>query len=273
MKITQAFGKAVRTVSAQKGGALKLLAAEGATTLMCLAPLLFLAQQGPLKYLAALSPVLWLLVKVPARMNAAAVMQEAAEGGSIFSLRFADPGLYRKKVLYGLTRLGLLAIWSVPLIAGLIYAWMQYAVTSDGLVVLNMVYEFGGNDMKTGAIYVLLIYAAMVLLVLLGAGFHSGDQHALVLERKGLLKGKRLKILWFRICSLVFLLPMIGAAIITVLRYVPLLNDLSGVMTGDVPKPSTQTSLVILGIGAVLTVPFLPMRSMATAVYVNGLKA
>ena len=272
MKITQAIRKAFQTVSAQKGGTLKFLAAEGALTLMCLAPLLFLTQQGPVKYLAALSAPMWLLVKVPARVNAAAAMQDAAAGGAIFSLRLADPDRYGKKVLYGLTRIGLLLIWSAPLTAALLYAWEQYAVTEDGLTVLNMVYEFGGHDMKTGAVYVLLIYAALVLLAFLGAGFHSGDRHALVLEQKGLLKGKRLKVLGCRICSLVFLLPLIIAAIVTALRYAPLLNDLSGVMTGDVAKPSTRTSLIILGIGAALTVPLIPFRAMTTAVYAAGLK-
>ena len=272
MKITQAIRKAVQAVSAQKGGTLKFLAAEGSLTLMCLAPLLFLTQQGPVKYLAALSALMWLLVKVPARVNAAAAMQDAAAGGRIFSLRLADPDRYWKKVLYGLTRLGLLAVWSAPLIAALLYAWEQYAVTEDGLTVLNMIYEFGGKDMKTGAVYVLLIYAALVLLMLLGAGFHSGDRHALALREKSLLKGKRLKVLRCRICSLVFLLPLMIAAVVTALRYAPLLNDLSGVMTGDVEKPSTQTSLIILGIGGLLTVPLIPLRSMTTAAFAAGLK-
>ena len=272
MKITRAFRKAFQTVSAQKGGTLKFLAAEGALTLMCLAPLLFLTQRGPLKYLSALSALLWLLVKIPARVNSAAAMQDAVAGGWLFTLRLADPDRYLKKVLYGLTRLGMLVIWSAPLIAALLYAWEQYAGTEDGLTVLNMVYEFGGRDTKTGAVYVLLIFAALVLLALLGAGFHSGDRHALALEQKGLLKRKRLKVLRCRICSLAFLLPLIIAVIVTALRYAPLLNDLSGVMTGDVPKPSTQTSLIILGIGGLLTVPLIPLRSMVTAAFVAGLK-
>ena len=272
MTISQAFRDAKRTVTAQKAETLKLLAAEGATTLICLAPLLFLTEKGPLKYLAALSAVLWLLLKVPARLNAAAAMQDGLGNGKIFSLRLADPGNYLKKAGYGLGRLALLALWSSPLIAALIFAWDKYSGDTDGLTVMNMIYDFGGKDMKTGVIYLLLILAVLLMLAALGAGFHSGDRHAWVLEEKGLLKGKRPKVLLCRICSLVFLLPMMIAAVLVFLRYAPLLNDVSGVISGDVAKPSTGTTLLIAGIGGALNLPLLPLRSMVTAAYVNGLR-
>ena len=272
MKISQAFRNAFRTVSAQKGETLKFLAAEGALVLMCLAPLLFLTEKGPLKVLAALAVPLWLLVMVPARLNAAAAMQDSLGEGKIFSLRLADPGCYWKKVLYGLGRLGLLALWAVPLAAALLFAWDKYSGATDGLTVMNEIYDFGGQDMKTGVIYLLLILLALVLLAAVGAGFHSGDRHARALGQKGLLKGKRPGVLLCRICSLVFLLPLLIAAGAAAARYVPLLNDVGGVVSGDVPKPSTRTTLVILGIGAALTVPLVPLRSMVTAAYVSGLK-
>ena len=117
-----------------------------------------------------------------------------------------------------------------------------------------------------------VLFLALVLLFALGAGFHSGDRHAFVLDQKGLLKGKRPKVLVCRICSLIFLLPLMIAVVMVVFRYAPLLNDVSGVISGDVPRPSSRTTLIILGIGAVLTLPLLPLRSMVTAAYVNGLK-
>lgn len=274
MKITQAFREAARKVKEQKGDALKFLAFEGALTLMCLAPLLFLTQKGPLKYLAALAAPMWLLIKVPARINAAAAMQDSLGGGRLFSLRLGDPGDYGKKVLYGLRRLGLLLLWSAPLIAALTYAWMQYAGVgnTDGLTVMQKIYNFGGQDTKTGAIYLLLILAALVLLAMAGFGFHSGDRHAYALGERGLLKGKRPKALLCRICSLVYLLPILIAFVIVLFRYAPLLNDISGVLQGDVPRPSTKVTLIILGIGAVLTLPLVPFRSMTGAAFVRGLR-
>ena len=274
MKISQAFRDAARTVKEQKGETLKFLALETAMTLMCLAPLLFLTQKGPLKYLAALALPLWLLVKVPARVNAAAAMQDSLGEGKIFSLRLADPGNYGRKVAYGLGRLGMLLLWGAPLIAALVYAWMQYVGVgnTDGLTVMQKIYEFGGKDTKTGMIYVLLILAALAVLALLGAGFHSGDRHAWVLDEKGLMKRKRPKTLLCRICSLVYLLPLIIAFVIVAFRYAPLLNDISGVLQGDVPKPNTKVTLAILGIGAALTLPLIPLRAMTTAAYVKGLR-
>ena len=47
---------------------------------------------------------------------------------------------------------------------------------------------------------------------------------------------------------------------------------ISGVMSGDVPRPSLQETGIILGIGAALTLPMLPLRSMVTAAYVSGLR-
>ena len=266
--ISKAFATAFRTVSAQKKETVKFLLAEAALTAMCLAPLLFLTEEGPVKYLAALALPLWLGVKVPARLNAAAAMQDALGEGRVFSLRLADPGGYVRKVLYGLKRVALLVLWGSPLIAALLYAWEQYSGKTDGLTVMDMIYTFGGEDMKTGIIYLLWIFAGLVLLLALGAGFHSGDRHAFALEKRGLGR-KRFGILLCRICSLVFLAPLIAAVIITVMRYIPLLNDVSGVLSGDVPRPSTRTTLLILGIGAALTLPLLPLRSMVTAAYVR----
>lgn len=270
MKVSQAFGNAFRTVSGQKRETLKFLVTEAALTGMCLAPLLFLTESGPLKYLAALAAPLWLLVKIPARLNAAAAMQDSLGTGKIFSLRLAEPEHYGKKVLYALSRLGLLLLWSLPLIAALLYAWDKYSGQTDGLTVLNMIYDFGGQDMKTGMIYLLLILAGLMVLAALGAGFHSGDRHGFVLQRP--LKWKRFGVLRCRICSLVLLLPLIVACILVAARYAPLLNDISGVVAGDVPRPSSRETLIILGIGAVLTLPLLPLRSMVTAAYVSGIE-
>ena len=266
MKISRAFKKALQTVAGQKGETLKFLAVESALTLMCLAPLLFLTERAPLRYLALLVLPMWLLVKVPARLNSAAAMQDSLAGGRVFSLRLADPGNYLRKIVYGLKRLGLLFLWSAPLTAALVYAWDKYAGDTDGLTVMQMIYDFGGQDMKTGVIYLLLVFAA------LGLGFHSGDRHAWVLGGKRLLRGKRPKALLCRICSLVCLLPLVIAFVIAGMRYAPLLNDVSGVMSGDAVLPSTGPSLVILGIGGLLTLPLVPLRSMITAAFVEGLR-
>ena len=270
--IQRAFRTAFGTTRAQKTETAKFLLTELALTLMCLAPLLFLTAEAPVKYLAVLALPLWLLVKNPARLNAAAAMQDSFGGGKVFSLRLADPGNYWKKVLYGVRHLIYQVIWSIPVIAATIYAWDQYSGDTDGLTVMQSIYEFGGKDTKTGILYLTAIFLALMVIAALGAGFHSGDRHAWVLEDPQRLKGNRPYVLVCRICTLVFLLPLFIAVGLVVLRYIPMLNDVSDVMTGDAAMPSTRTSLLILGIGAVLTIPLIPLRSMVTAAFVHGLK-
>ena len=74
------------------------------------------------------------------------------------------------------------------------------------------------------------------------------------------------------VLSLLFLLPLFAALGVLAARYAPMLNNLSSVVTGNVEMPSTRTSLIILAAGAALTIPLLPLRSMVTAAFVNGLK-
>ena len=273
MSISRAFGTAYKTVTAQKSETLRFLLTELALTLMCLAPLLFLTAEKPLSYLALLSVPLWLLVKNPARLNAAAAMQDSLGEGKIFSLRLADPGNYTGKVLYGIRHLVLQILWSAPAIAAAVYAWDQYTGDTDGLTVMQWVYEFGGKDTKTGLFYLLAIFAGLLLIAALGAGFHSGDRHAWVLEDRKVLKGAmRWYVLLCRLCTLVYLLPLIAAVLIAAWRYVPLLNDANSLLAGDVTMPSSRTTLLIVGIGAALSLPLIPLRSMVMATFVRGLK-
>ena len=61
------------------------------------------------------------------------------------------------------------------------------------------------------------------------------------------------------------------AAVILVFRYLPALQDLNGIMAGTSRLPATKDSLIIAGVCTVLTIPLLPLRSLITAAFVNGL--
>ncbi len=272
MKISDAFRNAMKTAAGNMGETVRFLVTEGCMTLICLSPLLLLSEKGPLKYLAALSALLWICIMLPARVNAARAMQDSQEGGHLFSRQLADFTDYGRKLGYGLKKTLILLIWGAPLIAALIYAWDQFAGSTDGLTVMQNIHRFGGKDLKTGMIYLLLILLGLILLFAAGIAFHSGDRHVFVLERKGLLKGHRGKMVLCWCCSLVFLAPLFIAVVIVLFRYAPLLDDVSGVLQGTAKKPSTRTTLVILAVGAALTVPLLPLRSLVPGAYVNGLK-
>ena len=87
-----------------------------------------------------------------------------------------------------------------------------------------------------------------------------------------MLRGHHGKIVLSWICSLITLLPLIAAIIAVIMRYLPALQELNGVVMNTVSLPSTRVSLIILAVGAVLTIPLLPLRSLIPAAFVNGLE-
>ena len=271
MKISAAFREAFRVYFGNLGVTLKFLVVELCMTLAALVPLLFVTADGPLKWLALLCVPFWLLLMPWARVNAAGGMQEALNGGSLFSMRLADPTAYGKKTAFGLKRCVMLLLWAAPLIACVVIARLQMSGETDGFTVLRTIKKFGGGDLMTGMLYLALILIASILLFAFGCAFHSGDRHAFVRENPKLLKGHHGKIVLAWLCALVSIVPMLAAAALLVLRYMPVLSDPSGFVAGKVDLPPTRTSLIIAGIGGLLTIPFLPLRSLITAAYVDGL--
>lgn len=270
MKISAAWKDALRVYKASFGDTLKFLLVELCITLAAFVPLLFLIEDG-LKYLALLAIPLYLLLILWARVNAAAAMKDAFGEGRLFSYRLAEPGNYGKKLAFGLKQGLKLLIWAVPLIACLIIAKNHISGELDGFTVMRMIKEFGGGDLMTGILYLLLILIAALLLLAVGCAFHSGDRHAFVRDDPKLVKGHHGKVILSWLCSLATLLPLIIAIIAVVFRYAPVLEDLNAIVTKQKSLPSTKVTVIILAAGALLTLPLLPLRSLIPAAYVNGL--
>ena len=74
------------------------------------------------------------------------------------------------------------------------------------------------------------------------------------------------------LASLLSILPLLIAVIAVILRYLPVLSDLNGLLMKTAELPSTKGTLMIAAAGAVLTLPLLPLRSLIHAAYVEGLK-
>ena len=119
----------------------------------------------------------------------------------------------------------------------------------------------------------LAVLLGALLLLILGCAFHSGARHARAQGDKGLVRGHHGKIILCWLASLIGVLPMILSILWTAARYLPVIQNLNGLLMGTVSMPSTRNTLIILGAGAVLTVPLLPLRSLIPAAYVEGLKA
>ena len=271
MKMSTAFRKGSEAYGSRLGATLKFGIVELCLHLITLAPLLLWAEPS-LRLLMLFCLPLFVFLLLPARVNSAAAMQDALAGGSLFSLRLADPEGYGKKVVFGLSRCGLVALWAAPLIASLLIAKAHISGEMDGFTLMRMIKAFGGDDLVRGFIYLGLIFAGTLVLWAVGCGRHCGDRHAWVLGDMKRLKGQRGKMLWCWFCSLIILLPLLVALLVLIIRYAPVFADLNGLLFETVELPNTKISLVILAVGGVLTLPLVPLRSLVIGAYVSGLK-
>ena len=271
MKIGQAFREAFKVYPGRSSDGLRFLTVEFCMTAACCVPLLFLALKGA-EWLALLCIPCYVLVMFWARVNAAAAMQDALGGGRLFSKRLVDGEGYGKKLAYGLSRAFYLILWGAPLIAGAIYARDQISGDTDALTVLRAIKAFGGGKLMQGGLYLLYIAIGMIVLFCFGLAWHSGDRHAYVLGDRKLMKGHRWGAVGCWICSLVTILPVLVSIGILAFRYAPMMSALDELIMGTATLPDTKTSIIIFAIGAALTVPLMPLRSLITAAWVRGLK-
>ncbi len=272
MSISKAIGKAWRAYTASFGATLRFLAVEGCLTLICLAPLLSLTD-------AALAPaawaalVLWVFLMLPARMNAAQAMRDAFRGGSLGGRALGSLAGYGGKLVFALKRVGFLLLWSAPLIALAILFRIHFAGEVDSFTVLRMVKnDLGGGDQLTGLLVVAAALVAALLILMFGCAFHSGARHAFAQGDPRLVRRRHGKVLGAWFASLLAILPMLIAVVCVVFRYLPAVSDLNGLLMGTSDLPDTRGTLLILGAGAVLTLPLLPLRSLIPAALVDGLK-
>jgi len=271
-RVGRAFREAWKAYARRFSRTMGFLALELCLCLLCLAPLMLVTEGGLLRYFAALAAVLWILGMLPARINAARAMQDGLEGGSLFTPVLGDFTAYGKKLLHGLRQGAYLLLWAAPLIAVVVYVYLHFAGAVDALTAMRMLRDFGGGKVTNGAIYLALLLAGLLLLLYLGAGFHSGARHAFALGEKHVLRRRRFgNLVCWIIAQAVILLPVWAALVIALSRYVSLLDNINGLFYGSVSLPSTKTTLLILGIGAAVSLPFMPLRSLVTAAYVREL--
>ena len=272
MKISTAIRNAWKAYTASFGNTMKFLLIEACLTMICLAPLLCLTDAA-VSAGAFASLVLWVLVMIPARMNAALAMADGLRGGRLCSPVLIETRDYGRKLAFGLKRVLFLLIWSVPLIAMAVEIKIHFSGEMDSFTVLRMIKnDLGGGDQMRGILVVLLMILGSLLLLMIGCAWHSGARHAFAQGDKTLVKGHHGKILLTWLVSLLSILPLLVAVVAVICRYLPVVRDLNGLLMKTVQMPSTRGTLLILGVGAVLTIPLLPLRSLIPAAYVEGLK-
>ena len=275
--ISKAFSRAFGAIKQSVPDTLKYLGVEACILLAAFTPMLFL--WSGVKFLTLLTVPALILLVFPARMNAARARKDKLQGGRLCSYRLIDPEHYGSDVVYGLRRLFFILLWALPLIVFVLILWNMFSGDMDAFTMLNQIKTFGGGGKEgvpNGVLYLMLILLGTLMLLACGFAFHSGARHALAQGDPGSIRGHHGKYFLCQLCSVVTLLPLIAAVLIALSRYLPLLADLNktvnGFLKGTVNLPNTKTTLIIVGIGAVLTLPFLPLKEMIGAAFVDGLK-
>ena len=273
IRIFKAFRTAFRVGGHQFGGLIKFLVVEICVMLICLVPLFFLLEKS-IRFLAALVIPMWILIMNPIRMNAAVAMQDALNGGQLFTARLLETEGWWRKVWNGLKRALFLAIWTVPLAAGMYYGYRLWkgADDMDGFTLLQSIQDFGGGDVTTGIVYISMIVMGLVMFLWIGVAFHSGARHAHALGISRKLRSHHGKIVFGWLISWIILWPVLITMMIMGGAVQSVMMDVNGIVTETVKIPNIRILLGIVGAGALLTLPLIPFRSLVTASMVNQLK-
>lgn len=253
--------------------------------LMVAAPLLFLAtpQTRPL---AALSVVLFVLIILPARQNAAEVMAQLHQGYGFDLAGFVSFRDYGKKLLRGLKTTGLMLLWSLPFIAATVFIAFVYGGktiegVTDTFTVLRTVINLGNHSLvKTllpvsdtatirGVAAIIVMYLMTALPILIGWAFHAGTRHAAALGRKAY---RRLRVMGAWLLGLATLLPFLFVTVTVSKGYLSqLLSALSGIGQGSLSLPPLEKELwVIAAAFVVLLLPLIPFKQLLPASCVHN---
>ena len=270
MKTSKVLQQSLQLYRKNWGDLMQALLVELALRGICLAPLMFLTSPG-MEMLALACIPLYLLVVLPARENYALALQQMLAGGRVLSPQLISVENYGRKLLRGLCGLGRMLLWSLLPAAGVTLAWMAYNDAVDAFTLLRILARLGGDT--TGG---LMVYFGMLgvslLLPLFGCALHSGTRHAVALGKRGLLKGRRMRIVQLWLVGLVFLIPFVLVLGLCLgdyaLAFVSQVKDL--LTSGMIFAPLGARPWIVLAAAAVLLLPALPVKNMLPAVYLRA---
>ena len=254
----------------KKGEVLDFTLVQLILRLICLLPLLGLISPSS-RFVALLSPILMLFVWCPARVNAAACMQESLAGGRLFSSEMVTGSDYRRKLLRSILTGVRLGLWLLPFLGVTLFLYRVVygeAVVgqTDVFSVLMFLFRLGGGDIVRGSGIALALYLLLLLPFAFGLSLHAGDRHLTVCG-KNRPRGYRKHVMgdfWKRMLGYIPFLIVCG---IFGGEYVgKLLQAMNNLGSGGLHLPHMDAGLYwILGTFAVLVIPYLPLRSLYIA--------
>ena len=145
---------------------------------------------GAAPWIALASPVLFVLLVMPARRRAAFGYRSLLRGGPLFVRELGIGWKPCGRLLLDSLRTALCALcWAAPLIAAAVWAYGLFRAegvqgSTDGLTIIRHVAALGGGDPVMGALWIGVIVVGLILLAAAGLAFHSGARHDEVIPPK-----------------------------------------------------------------------------------------
>lgn len=217
-----------------------------------------------------LCPLLFVLLVLPMRQNAALVMQRALRGGSIADRALVSFADYGRKLLRGIRQTLLVLLWALPLLAVTGAAIWLYSLdgvngSTDFVTLLKPVKQLGSGNVILGLLYVVLIYLSLWLPLLAGCAFHSGARHALALGSKQLLRRRHGRQVLTWLAAQCTLLPWLAVMAVPVHSFVTKAIDAIQRYDFSSLAPSGGMLLMIAAATLLLLLPMLPLRDLIIA--------
>lgn len=273
MKIWRIVARAWQAYRAHWSDLMQGLLLQLVVCLMALAPLLFLskAETTPL---ALLSPVLFVLLVLPLRQNAALGLKRTLAGE-----RFTTPALvsfdhYGGKLVSGLHTGLWLLVWALPCLAITVAFQLAYQGMVDAFTLMRFFMDLGGGKFTVGIVVALGVYALTLVLVLVGMAFCSWRRHgrAQGLSRKA-AKEHRGKLMVVNLIGALTFVPFLAVVVIISHGYLSqLVAALSSFATGNVTLPPLTGNLWLIAAAfVVLFLPLAPLKALLPAAFAQAL--
>lgn len=272
MKLSKAWKNAWRAYCAHPLDTFLFLLLELVLRLMACAPLVLLSA-AETRAGAALSAVLFALIVLPARQNAAEVMRDALHGGRLFTPALVSFNGYGQKLVAGLKQTLLLLAWGAPLLAGVGLAVYAYKGLLDGFTLLRTISKLGGGSTENGIKLLAVLYALTLLPLMVGFAFHSGRRHAVACGDAGLARRHRGGVMLAWLTALVTLLPFAAAVGAVCMGYVSaLMQAVKNLGQGRFSLPPLDRNVYLVAAAViVLLLPAAPLKQLVSAAYVDAL--
>ena len=218
------------------------------------------------KWIAVLTPGLFLFFVLPLRYSAADAYMHFVNGGRFSTVGLVSFEKYSEKLVYTLKLLLHALIFAIPLFLAIGYGLYLFGGGTDFGSLLTMIQRLGFGSIELGILFVLLIPLVLLIPVFLYFSLHSVDR-LLIASNRPIIKGIYKQSFSISCLSFCFLLPsIIFFAAVVPIAIIPFIKS----MFREVSHISFTMWLILLGIGIYTFT--LPLRKLLLPLWLQTYK-